>query len=197
MPNLDSFLPVEMYRWVLGSTSGLTRSAMGATLPMSAGDAVDRVQFGLAFDIEHEDAGVEGLGDLLVGLAHAREDGFARVSAGGLDAEQFSARDDVEAAAVLGEELQDAQVRVRLHGVADQRVDLGEGFLKGLELARESGGAVDVKGGAVLPGEVGDGDLFAVELVVSVFEGVHGRLGFGSGSEVGHKASVPCGSENG
>ena len=36
MPNFDSFLPVEMYRWVLGSTSGLTRSAIGATLPTAA-----------------------------------------------------------------------------------------------------------------------------------------------------------------
>ncbi len=36
MPNFVSFLPVAMYRCVLGSTSGLTRSAIGATRPASA-----------------------------------------------------------------------------------------------------------------------------------------------------------------
>ena len=78
MPNFDSFLPVEMYRCVLGSTSGLTRRGDGRDPVHRRGHAGDRLKLGLALDVEHQDAGLEPGGDLLVGLAHAGEDRLRR-----------------------------------------------------------------------------------------------------------------------
>ena len=79
---------------------------------------------------------------------------------------------------MLGHQLQDAQVRVGLHRVADQGLDLGEGVLKGLELTDEGGRRVDVKRRAEPLGQLGGGHVFAVQFGVAVVEGFHGKRFF-------------------
>lgn len=63
---------------------------------------VEHVDLGLALDVEAADAGLQRLAHFGARLAHAREDDLARIAAGGQHALQFTARDDVEAAALGG-----------------------------------------------------------------------------------------------
>ncbi len=113
----------------------------------------EEVELGGGFDVEEEDAGAEGgvdLGDL---LAYAGEDGFFEGGSGDLlDAGELAAGDDIEAGAVLREELDDGESGVGFQGVADGVGDGGEGLLEEGETVEDLGLGVDVEGGAVFGG---------------------------------------------
>ena len=140
------------------------------------GHAGDGVELGLALDVEHQDARLQRRQDLLVGLAHPGEDRLARCPPGGLHPDELAAGDHVEPAAMLGQDLEDAQVRVRLDRVADQRINLGKRRLQRLQGLQEHPLAVDVERRPVLLGQLGDRGVLAVELAVAVVEVVHGSL---------------------
>ena len=90
------------------------------------GDPGDGLELALALDVEHQDARFQPRDNLVVRLAHAREDGPLRVASRQLHPMELAPRDDVKAAAVLGHHLQDAQVRIGFHRVTDQRIDVRE-----------------------------------------------------------------------
>ena len=59
MPNLFSFMPVEILAWVRASMSGLTRIATGAIWPRAVAISLSRRSSGTDFDIDLVDLGVE------------------------------------------------------------------------------------------------------------------------------------------
>jgi hypothetical protein len=67
------------------------------------------------------DAGFKRRAHFLARLADAGEDDLVRAAAGRQDPRQFTAGNDVEAGAEIGEELEDGEVGVGLDRVADQR----------------------------------------------------------------------------
>jgi hypothetical protein len=66
-------LPVEIFLWVLASTSGLMRSETGAVLPAPRRGLRQQLQLRLGFDVEAEDAGFEREIHLARRLADAGE----------------------------------------------------------------------------------------------------------------------------
>ena len=125
MPNLFSFLPVEILAWVSASTSGLTRIATWAVCAARCRDRAEPPQFGDQLDIDLVDAGGKRRLQLAARLADAGKDDALRRHAGGEGAPQFAFRDDVGAGAEPGEQAQHGEVRVGLDGEADQRAGAG------------------------------------------------------------------------
>ena len=79
-----------------------------------------RVELGFALDVEAHHAGLQRTQHLGACLADAREHDLRRGRARGERALELAERDDVEAAAGLGEGLQHREAGVRLHRIADQ-----------------------------------------------------------------------------
>ena len=83
-------------------------------------DGAQRQQFGLGFDVEGENAGIERKGHLGARLADAGEDDAVRRHARGQRAAQFAFGDDVHAGAEIAQRLDDGLVGIGLDGVADE-----------------------------------------------------------------------------
>src|SRR5579884_2383638 len=146
------------------------------------GDALDGLELLGRLDVEHQDALLERVGDLLGGLADAREHDAPRVGSGAQRLPELAARHDVEAGARAREEVEDREVVVRLHREADEVRRAGERGVEGVEGSEQRRAAVDVERGAVALGEPRERDLLAAKLAVAVDEGgggVHGAGSFG------------------
>ena len=139
------------------------------------GDGVDQLQFRLALDVEGKDALAQGVLDFRPGFADAGERAALGFAAGLEDAEKLARRDDVEAGAFAGEEIEDGEVAVGLDGVADEVVHAVERRVEAAEMVADRPRAVDVEGRAVFGGERGEIDALAAELAGVVVERVHGR----------------------
>jgi hypothetical protein len=103
--------------------------------------------------------------DFFTGLADAGEDNLGGVTAGTQHAEEFAARDDVEAGSGFGQQGEDGERGVGLHRVADVVREIGESRAVGAVAGENVGGGVDVGRGANGAGEVGERDLFAIVVV--------------------------------
>ncbi len=129
-----------------------------------AGALGEKIELLLALDVELQDAGAQSLVDFIGRFADAGEDdalhGFG---SSGEDAIQFAAGDDVEACAVIGEELEDGEVRVGFDRIADQVIARGERVLKKREALKDLVGRVDVERRAEFAGEGFEGNLAATE----------------------------------
>ncbi len=145
-----------------------------AFLSMEAGDAVDVFDLGFGFEVERGDAGVDAVGDFLIGFADAGVDDFFGIAAGLEGAIELAAAGDVEAAALGREELADVDVAAAFDGVADGGVDGLEGLGDLAVVVEEGGLGVDVGGRADVAGDFFGRHVFAVKLVVFVGEEVHG-----------------------
>jgi hypothetical protein len=99
-----------------------------------------------------------------------------RIAAGGEDARQFAAGDDVETGAEFGEKVEDGEVGVGLDRVADQRAVSQAVRLQRVAIGRVGGGQrgarIDVARGAEARGDVGQRDAFDVQAAI-----VHRRRG--------------------
>ena len=143
-----------------------------------AGDGVDALEFGLAFDIEGEDAFAQGVGDFLAGLPDAGEGAAAGLPAGFQHAEEFAARDDVETGAEPREEREDGEVRIRLHGIANQVVEGGEGGVEALVVPADGACGVDIGGRAEFGGDFFKVHILAVQGSIDIGKGMHrGKMG--------------------
>src|SRR3972149_12073391 len=91
-----------------------------------------------------------------------------------LRASCISARVYVRPTAHRGEELQDSEAGVRLDGKADQTRNLPEGLIEDAKMAGEGGVTVKIEGGPNLIGKGRDGDLFTLEVLTPVGEGMNG-----------------------
>jgi hypothetical protein len=118
MPNLFSLRPVEMYGWVPASTSGLTRSEIGANAQLG-GDHLQALQLVGGFDVEAVHADFQGAAHVFTGLADAGEH-HVGTPASGQYTLQLATGDDVETGAQARQHIQHAQVGVGLDREAHQ-----------------------------------------------------------------------------
>ena len=139
------------------------------------GALVQHFQFRLGFDVEAVDAGFERGVHLARRLADAGEHDAAGGNAGGQRPAQFAFGNHVDAGAEPGKRLQDRLVRIRLHRIADERIDIGEGGGEYLVMAFQRRGGIAIEGGADLPCDLGDRHAFRMENAVAIFEMIHGR----------------------
>ena len=141
-----------------------------------ARDLADEGNLGLALGVEGVDALLQPQLDLGAGLADAGEGALARITAGLFDAEEFAARDDVEASAFLREQVEHGKVRVRFRRITNETIELGSHRAgEPTEVIEDRAAAVDVERRAVFGGESREINAFAVERAVLVVEGMHGR----------------------
>jgi hypothetical protein len=98
-------------------------------------------------------------------------------NAGRARALEFAARHHVRAGAETGERLDHRLVGIRLHGVADERVYVGEGMGEYLVVTSERRGRVAIKRGADRAREIGETDRLGVKDAVAIGKVVHGTLG--------------------
>ena len=95
-------------------------------------------------DVEEPDARADRVFQLGRGLADTRKDDGIGLEPGRERAAQLPHRDDVGARAQLLEYLEDAEVAVRLHRVADAVRDVTQGVVQGVVLGPDQVGGVDV-----------------------------------------------------
>ena len=147
----------------------------------------DAFEFGCAFDVDRVDAALDGEVDLRDGLANAGEDDLRRIGARPQHALKLAARDDVEAGSQRGEPSENAQVGVRLHGVADSVVDAVQSLRQPLLALADVRPRIDVRRGAHRARDVRQRHVVGAELAVAVRER-HG--GSGRAKESAHGASA-------
>ena len=92
----------------------------------AGGDLRQQIEFGFGFDIDAENAFVDRQRQFARRLAQTGEHDLVRRNAGGARALQLAFRHHIRAGAELGQRLDDGLVGIRLHGVANQRIDIGE-----------------------------------------------------------------------
>ena len=78
----------------------------------AGGDFVERGQFLVGLDVEHQDAGVERILDFVLLFADAGKNDFLGIAAGFERAEQLAAGDDIETAALFGEARSSARLEL-------------------------------------------------------------------------------------
>ncbi len=139
---------------------------------------VDRLQFLIRFHVEHQDAGFKGKIDLILPFADPGIDDLAGIDAGLQGAVELSAGDEIHTAPLPDEEPKDRRVRIGLDGKADDVGNLRKGRVKNPEMVQERPVAVEIKGGAHLPGDLRNRNLFAEELVILIIEVIHRSLFF-------------------
>ena len=125
--------------------SGLTRTEIDCGLSLGRRDGRELIELGFGFHIDAENAFIDRERELGLGLADAGEHDLVARHAGQPRAHQFAARDHVGAGAELGERRDHRLVGIRLHGVADQRVDVGEGAGKHLVVPFQRRGGIAVE----------------------------------------------------
>ena len=150
-----------------GSTSGLTRRAARARLPVWPASSIS------ALSSCSDSTLLQGAADLLVGLSDAGEDGCGRVGAGFEDPAQLAAADHVEPGPALPQEAQHVQVLAALDRKADRRSQGSEGFGKSVIVIEQGPTGIDVGRRAETPGQFGQGDVFAVQHAIAILEVIH------------------------
>jgi hypothetical protein len=158
----------------LGSTSGLTRIEMSAGAALAGGDAGEEFKLGFGFDVDAENALLDRKRELARGLADTGEHDLLRRNSGGAGAQQLAPGDDVGAGAEPGQRRDHRLVGIRLHGVADQRVDVGEGVGKHpiMPLERRARIAIERRADGVR--QRNEIDRFGVQHAVAISEVMHG-----------------------
>ncbi len=138
-----------------------------------AGDPGDLPQLLGGLDVEHENAGLEGLADFLEILAHPGINDFLGGDAGLGGPKEFPAADDVRPRAQPREEPQDGQVAIGLHRKADEVGVTRKSFVKGAEVVGEGRVAIQVEGGPHRRGDFRHRHVFTMKFTVDVVEVMH------------------------
>ena len=174
MPNLFSERPVEILRCVLASTSGLIRTETGACRPFATATSESAASSGSDSTLKQRmPRSRPGLGD------SGKDDPLAR-DAGRERTAQFAAGDDVHAGAALRERRKNGLVRIRLHGIADEGIRVGEGGGENVVVPFEGGGGIAIERRPDLVGQRAEVDFLGMENAVAIREVVHRRRFRGS-----------------
>ena len=115
-------------------------------------DLAQRLELRLRFHVEAEDALLQRIGHLGARLADAGEDDLVGGDAGGAGAAQLALRHHVHAGPEARQRGDDGLVGIGLDGVADQRVETGEGLLQHAVVPLQGRRRVAIEGGADLLG---------------------------------------------
>ncbi|MNZ26104.1 hypothetical protein D3C78_432870 [compost metagenome] len=138
------------------------------------GHVLQALQLVARLDVEAVHAGFQGAAHVVAALADAGEDDAPGRAAGGEDAFQLAAGNDVEARPLARQQVQHAEVGVGLDRVADHARHAGQGVGIGLVAGLDMGAGVDVGGRAEPGGDIGQRYAFREQLTVAVSESVHG-----------------------
>ena len=140
---------------------------------LGGGNFGDAFDLGFGFGVEAVDAGIDREGDLAGRLADPGKDDPLRRAAGGESAAKLAFGNHV-ATRSLGDQSADHRlVGVRLHGVADHRVEAGEGVAEDPVVSDQRRGRVAVERRADVGGDGRQGDVLGMEGIVAVVEVVH------------------------
>ncbi len=158
---------------------------------------IEALELRLALDVEALDARFERHAHLRFRFAHAGEDHPIGAPAGREHARELPARDDVEARAHAGEKVEDREVGVRLHRVADEVVEPGEPLVEVAEGGFDRGARVDVARRAEAPRDLLERDAFEAQLARDALERAHGEEGGAVGAGGAAAGGVWGGSRSG
>jgi hypothetical protein len=153
-----------------GVDVGIDAQADRRGLAEPAGDGVQAFEFGRGFDVEAQDAGVQRQFHFGGGLADPGENNALRIGASGQDALQFAGRDDVEAGAAAGQDVEHGEVGVGFDGVADEGVKPGQFVLELVECVLQCLARVDPARCAELARDVAQRDRFGVQHALAAVE---------------------------
>ena len=149
---------------------------MAARTALACGDRGQQFQLGLGFDVDAEDAFVDRKRHFARSLADAGEHDLFSRHAGEPRAHELAFRHHVGAGAELGQRRDHRLIGICLHGVADERVHVGEGAGEHLVMARERRGRIAIERRADRRGEFVEVHRLGAEDAVAISEVVHRRL---------------------
>jgi hypothetical protein len=124
-------------------------------------------------NVEHEDADLQRVLDLVAPFADAGIDDFLGVNAGAQGAKELSAGYDICSSPFPSEQSQDGAVRIGLQGVADDAWYAREGAVEGPEVVHKRIAAVKIERSADPLGHVPDRNPFTIQLAFFILEIVH------------------------
>ena len=138
----------------LGAAAGIeAQRHLGPYLAL-ARQPVQQAQLVAAFHVEPADAGIQRVGDLSSGFAHAGEDNPRRVNARRQRPMNLPSAHRVHAQARLAQQPDEGQAGIRFQAVVDGRAERGKGAPQPLDVVPDARRAVHVDGRA---GCLGDG----------------------------------------
>jgi hypothetical protein len=149
----------------------------GGLAPHVARNPVQAFDFAVGLHVEAQDSGGERGAHLGFGLAHPGEDSLRRGAAGGEHPRQLATRYDIEAGAKPGKQVEDGEVGICLHRVADQHVPPGASRGEFVPCGLEGGPRVDVARRAELLGDGLERHRFDAQCPVAQRQRVHLRCG--------------------
>ena len=114
----------------LGVDVGIDTQTDWRLLADRASNFVESVELGRRFDVEAQNAGFERQAHFSRGLADTGENDLLRICARCERTLQFATRNDVEAGATTGKQVEDAEVGIGFDCVADERIQPFQLFKK-------------------------------------------------------------------
>ena len=173
-PNFAFFMPVEIYGWVCGSTSGLMRRLIGAFLPMPAAISFKATSSSSDSTLNIRMPAVKRVFDFFFFLTDAGENNFFRIGAHFQRAKQFAPGDDVETAAFLGESPRSsARLEFAFTEKHTMWRNLGESLIEDFEMALQRRQAVNIRRRADFLRDALERHLLGEHLTVAVFKMIH------------------------
>src|SRR5471032_55240 len=174
----------------LGVHVGVDPQRYARGLAHGTGHFVQTMQLRNRFDVEAQDVMRQRQAHFVDALADAGEDHLARIAARRQHAQQLAAGDDVETGALARHQVEDGQVGVGLHGVADQGVAAGAGVGVGGEVGQQRRLRVHIGRGAVLLGDGGKRRALGVQHAIYIGKLRHKDYCWGTGVDRTGAASV-------
>ena len=172
-PNFAFFMPVEIYGWVCGSTSGLTRRLIGAFLPMPAAISfkANNSSSDSTLNISMPASSAYSISCFF--LTDAGKNNFFGIGAHFQCAKQFAPRDDIETTAFLGEGAEQREIGIRFYRKTHDVAHLGESLIEDFEMALERRQAVNIRRRADFLRDALERHLLGEHLTVAVFKMIH------------------------
>ena len=142
---------------------------------LAGGDRGQQFELALGLDVDAENPFVDRERELARGLADAGEHDLVRRDAGGAGALELAFGDDVGAGAELRQRAQHRLIGIRLHGVADERLHVGEGVGEHAVVPLQRRGRIAIERRADRVRELGDIDRLGVQHAGPIVEMMHGN----------------------
>ena len=138
------------------------------------GHIVELKEFLRGLHIKHQDLRFQRIGHVLGLFANAGEDDLPRIYLCLECPVQFATGDNVHASPFAGEEPQDGQVGIGLHGKAREMGDAVKGIVKGPEMLPQGSIGVEIQGCPDGLGNVRHRHILAMQIVANVVKMMHG-----------------------
>ncbi len=140
------------------------------------GEPRQQFEFGLGFDVDAENVRRQRRAQFGLGLADPREQDLVRRKARGQRPLQLAAGNHVGAGAELRQRAQHRLIGIGLHGVADQRLLVGEGLAEHPVMALQGRGRIAIERRADRIRQFDKIDRLGVKHAVAIVEVIHGEL---------------------